>query len=210
MFPLGNPPNYAPARESSVAYVAKARGVSPFEVAYDMMLEDDGRAMLFAPNSGYGHYSLDGCRELMENPLSVVGVSDGGAHMASICDSSFSTFLLTYWGRDRGNDRLDLPWLIKRATHDTAELVGLNDRGVIAPGYKADINVIDFDRLKLERPYMVHDLPVGGKRLLQRAKGYVATIVSGVPVYRDGEATGALPGKPGLVNAQADRSLVHA
>ncbi len=195
MFPLGNPPNYAPARESSVAYVAKARGVSPFEVAYDMMLEDDGRAMLFAPNSGYGHYSLDGCRELMENPLSVVGVSDGGAHMASICDSSFSTFLLTYWGRDRGNDRLDLPWLIKRATHDTAELVGLNDRGVIAPGYKADINVIDFEHLKLERPYMVHDLPVGGKRLLQRAKGYVATIVSGVPVYRDGEATGALPGK---------------
>lgn len=195
MFPLGDPPNYAPPRESAVGYRARAEGRSPFEVAYDMMLEDDGHAMLFSPNSGYGHFSLDGCRELMENPLSVVGVSDGGAHAASICDSSFSAFLLSYWGRDRGNDRLDLSWLVKRATGDTAALVGLNDRGVIAPGYKADLNVIDFDRLKLERPYMVHDLPKGGKRLMQRAQGFVATIVSGQTVYRNGEATGELPGR---------------
>jgi N-acyl-D-aspartate/D-glutamate deacylase len=195
MFPLGDPPNYAPPRESGVGYRARAEGRSPFEVAYDLMLEDDGHAMLFSPNSGYGYFSLDGCRELMENPLSVVGVSDGGAHVASICDSSFSTFLLTYWGRDVGNRRFDLGWLIKRATADTAALVGLNDRGVIAPGYKADINVIDFDNLRLARPYMVHDLPEGGKRLLQKAEGYVATIVSGRPVYRDGEATGELPGR---------------
>lgn len=195
MFPLGDPPNYAPPRESGIGWRARAEGRSPFEVAYDLMLEDDGHAMLFSPNSGYGHFSLDGCRELMENPLSVVGVSDGGAHVASICDSSFSTFLLTYWGRDRGNDRFDLGWLVKRATADTAALVGLNDRGVLAQGYKADINVIDFGRLKLGRPYMVHDLPQGGKRLLQKAAGFAATIVAGTPVYREGEATGALPGR---------------
>jgi N-acyl-D-aspartate/D-glutamate deacylase len=195
MFPLGDPPNYAPLRESGIGFRARAEGRSPFEVAFELMLEDDGRAMLFSPNSGYGYFNLEGCRELMENPLSVVGVSDGGAHVASICDSSFSAFLLSYWGRDRGNDRFDLGWLVKRATADTAALVGLNDRGVIAPGYKADINIIDFNRLKLGRPYMVHDLPQGGKRLLQKAKGFVATIVSGTPVYRDGTPTGELPGR---------------
>ncbi|MQA67132.1 MAG: amidohydrolase family protein [Alphaproteobacteria bacterium] len=195
MFPLGDPPNYAPARESSVGYMARGRELSPFEVAYDVMLADDGCNMLFSPNSGYGHFNLEGCRELMENPRSVVAVSDGGAHVAQICDTSFSTFLLTYWGRDRGNRRLDVSWLIKRMTGDTAALVGLDDRGRIAPGYKADINVIDFDNLRIERPYMVHDLPLGGKRLLQRTRGYVSTIVSGIEVYHDGEATGALPGR---------------
>jgi N-acyl-D-aspartate/D-glutamate deacylase len=132
---------------------------------------------------------------MMESPLSVIGVSDGGAHVSHICDVSFSTFLLTYWGRDRPEGKLDLSWLVKRMTGDTAAIVGLLDRGVVAPGYKADLNVIDLDRLTIERPYMVHDLPCGAKRLLQRARGYVATILSGIPVYRDGEATGALPGR---------------
>lgn len=195
MFPFGNPPDYAPPKERSIAAVARARGVSPFAVVYDYLLEDDGHSMLFAPNSGFGNHSLDGCREMMESPLSVIGVSDGGAHVSHICDVSFSTFLLTYWGRDRPEGKLDLSWLVKRMTGDTAAIVGLLDRGVVAPGYKADLNVIDLDRLTIERPYMMHDLPCGAKRLLQRARGYVATILSGVPVYRDGEATGALPGR---------------
>lgn len=195
MFPFGNPPDYTPPKERSIAAIAKVRGISPFAVVYDYLLEDDGRSMLFAPNSGFGNHSLDGCREMMESPLSVIGVSDGGAHVSHICDVSFSTFLLTYWGRDRPEGKLDLSWLVKRMTGDTAAIVGLLDRGIIAPGYKADLNVIDLDRLTIERPYMVHDLPCGAKRLLQRARGYVATIVSGMPVYREGEATGALPGR---------------
>lgn len=195
MFPFGDPPNYSPRREDSAAAVAEARGVSPFEVAYDWLLEDDGHAMLFAPNSGFGNYSLDGCRDIMENPLAVVAVADGGAHVAHISDTSFSTFLLTYWGRDRREGTLDVSWLVRRMTGDTADVVGLADRGRIGPGYKADINVIDMDRLQIGRPYMVHDLPKGGKRLLQKARGYTATVVSGVPVYREGEATGALPGR---------------
>lgn len=195
MFPFGDPPNYAPSPESSIAALAKKQNRSPFEIVYDYLIEDDGHAILFAPNSGFGNHSLDGCREIMENPLSVIGVSDGGAHVSHICDTSFSTFLLTYWGRDRAQGKLDLSWLVKRMTGDTAAIVGLHDRGIIAPGYKADINVIDLDRLRIERPYMIHDLPQGAKRLLQRARGYVATILSGVAVYREGEATGALPGK---------------
>ncbi|MHA1109142.1 MAG: N-acyl-D-amino-acid deacylase family protein, partial [Alphaproteobacteria bacterium] len=195
MFPLGDPPNYAPSREDSVEARAEAQGISPFEVVYDLLLEDDGHNMLFAPATGYGNYNLDGVRELMENPHSVVALSDGGAHVAHISDISFSTFLLTYWGRDRPEGKLDVSWLVKQMTGDTAAIVGLHDRGIIAPGYKADINVIDHDRLRIGRPYMVHDLPQGAKRLMQRAEGYVATIVSGQPVYREGEPTGALPGR---------------
>jgi N-acyl-D-aspartate/D-glutamate deacylase len=131
----------------------------------------------------------------MQSPNAVVALADGGAHVEHIADSSYSTYLLTYWGRDRPEGALDVSWLIRRMTGDSAAKVGLLDRGVIAPGYKADINVIDLDRLQIGRPYMVRDLPMGAKRLLQRAEGYVATIVSGAPVYREGEATGALPGK---------------
>ena len=195
MFPLGDPPNYAPGRERSVAGMAEAQGRTPFEVAYDLLVEDDGHNMLFAPATGLAGYSLDGIQELMEHPQTVVALSDGGAHVAHIVDVSFSTYLLTYWGRDRPGGALDLSWLVKKMTGDTAAIVGLHDRGVIAPGLKADINVIDMDRLSIKRPYMVHDLPMGAKRLLQKSEGYVATIVSGVPVYREGEPTGALPGR---------------
>ncbi len=195
MFPLGDPPNYAPPRESAVAAIAAAEGRTTFEVVYDLLLEDDGRNMLFAPATGFANYSLDGVQELMEHPRTVVALSDGGAHVSHICDISFSTYLLTYWGRDRPEGPLDTSWLVKRMTGDAADVVGLHDRGVLAPGFKADINVIDLDRLRIERPYMVHDLPMGAKRLMQRARGYVATIVSGVPVYREGEHTGALPGR---------------
>jgi N-acyl-D-aspartate/D-glutamate deacylase len=195
MFPLGDPPNYTPARADSVAAMAKAQRRGPFDVVYDLLLQDDGQAMLFAPSNNYADYTLNACRELMESPNAVVALADGGAHVEHIADASYSTYLLTYWGRDRPEGALDVSWLIKRMTGDPAAKVGLLDRGVIAPGYKADINVIDLDRLRIGRPYMVRDLPMGAKRLLQKAEGYVATIVSGIPVYREGEATGALPGR---------------
>lgn len=194
MFPFGDPPNYAPSREDCVAAMAEAQGRSPFEIVYDLLLEDDGHAMLFAPNSGIANYNFNACFELLQNPNTVVGLADGGAHVAHISDTSFPTFLLSYWGRDRPEGALDLGKMVARLTTDPAEVVGLKDRGVLAPGFKADINVIDFDRLQVERPYMVHDLPKGAKRLLQKARGYTATIVAGQPVYREGEATGALPG----------------
>jgi N-acyl-D-aspartate/D-glutamate deacylase len=195
MFDFGDPPNYAPGPEDSFAARAKSEGRDVFEIALDVMLKDDGHNILFAPNSGLINHSVECVREMLENPHTVVAVSDGGAHVAHISDISFSTFLLTYWGRDRPEGALDVGWVLKRMTKDTADAVGLYDRGVIAPGYKADINVIDHDRLTIEKPYMAHDLPMGAKRLLQRATGYVATIVSGEPVYREGDATGELPGK---------------
>ncbi|MDX1483354.1 MAG: amidohydrolase family protein [Alphaproteobacteria bacterium] len=194
MFPFREPPNYAPGRDDSIKAMAEAAGKSPFEIAYDLLLEDDGQAMLFAPNSGIADYTFNACRELLDNPNTVVAVSDGGAHVAHISDTSFPTFVLTYWGRDRPEGALDLGQMVARLTTNPAGLVGLMDRGVLAPGFKADINVIDFDRLTIHRPYMVHDLPHGAKRLLQKADGYVATIVAGQAVYREGEATGALPG----------------
>ncbi len=194
MFPFRDPPNYAPAREDSIAAMAEAQGKSPFEIAYDLLLEDDGHAMLFSPNSGIADYTSNACRELLDNPNTVVAVGDGGAHVAHISDTSFPTYMLTFWGRDRPEGALDLGKMVARLTTDPAEVVGLLDRGVLAPGFKADINVIDMDRLTIHRPYMVHDLPHGAKRLLQKADGYVATIVAGQAVYREGEATGALPG----------------
>ena len=195
IFPFGDPPDYEPAASSSLAAQAVSRGVSAAELAYDLLLEDEGRAFLFAPFANYADYNLDACREMLDDPNTVVGLGDGGAHVSIISDGSFPTYLLTHWGRDRPQGRVDLAWLVKRQTSDTARAVGLLDRGVIAPGMKADLNVIDMAKLGLSAPVMSADLPAGGKRLLQRASGYVATVVSGVPVYRDGQATGALPGR---------------
>ena len=195
IFPFGDPPDYEPAASSSLAAQAVSRGVSAAELAYDLLLEDEGRAFLFAPFANYADYNLDACREMLDDPNTVVGLGDGGAHVSIISDGSFPTYLLTHWGRDRPQGRFDLAWLVKRQTSATARAVGLLDRGVIAPGMKADLNVIDMAKLGLSAPVMSADLPAGGKRLLQRASGYVATVVSGVPVYRDGQATGALPGR---------------
>ena len=195
IFPFGDPPDYEPAASSSLTAQAASRGVSAAELAYDLLLEDEGRAFLFAPFANYADYNLDACREMLSDPNTVVGLGDGGAHVSIISDGSFPTCLLTHWGRDRPQGRFDLAWLVKRQTSDTARAVGLLDRGVIAPGMKADLNVIDMAKLGLSAPVMSADLPAGGKRLLQRASGYVATVVSGVPVYRDGQATGALPGR---------------
>ncbi len=195
VFPLGDPPDYEPPRESAIAAIAAREGRDPQEVAYDYLLRDEGRAFLFLPFANYTEFTLDPCGEMIAHPDCVMGLGDGGAHVGIICDASYPTYLLTHWGRDRAKGRFDIPYLVKRQTQDTARAVGLMDRGVIAPGKKADINVIDFNRLGIAAPEMAFDLPAGGKRLLQRATGYAATIVSGAVTYRNGEATGALPGK---------------
>jgi len=195
IFRLGSTPEYEPPREDSIAAIAAREGRPADDVAYDLLIAEDGRNFLFAPLSNYAHGNLDACGEMIADPNTIMGLGDGGAHVGLIADASFPTYLLMHWGRDRSRGRFDVSWLVKRQTRDTADAVGLHDRGTVAPGYKADLNVIDFDALALDLPFMAFDLPAGGKRLLQKARGYTATIVSGVTVYRDGEPTGALPGR---------------
>jgi N-acyl-D-aspartate/D-glutamate deacylase len=195
LYAFGDPPDYEPPPEMAVTAIAQQRGQTPAETAYDMLLADSGRAFLFAPFANYAHGHLDACHDMLAHPHTVPSLGDGGAHVSVISDGSFPTYLLSHWGRDRAHGRFDLGWLVKRQTADTARTVGLLDRGLVASGYRADLNVIDMDRLQVHAPVMADDLPAGGRRLLQRASGYVATIVAGVPTYRDGEATGALPGQ---------------
>ena len=195
IFPLGDPPDYEPPRERAIVNLAKARDRSAAEVAYDLLLEGEGRAFLFMPFANYMDYNLDCCGEMIAHRDCLMGLGDGGAHVGLISDGSYPTYLLAHWGRDRKHGRFDLSYLVRRQTMDTARAVGLYDRGVIAPGMKADFNVVDFDALRVEAPRMAFDLPAGGKRLLQGARGYVATVVSGEITYRNGKPTGALPGK---------------
>ena len=195
MFALGENPNYEPDMANSIAAIAERAGRAPAEVALDAMLENDGTAMLWVPFSNYGQGNLDGTRELLTHPYTVPALSDGGAHVGTICDGSFPTTLLQHWGRDRVGERIDLEFLIQRQCRDTARLVGLDDRGVVAPGYRADLNVIDFDRLRVHQPELLYDLPAGGRRVVQRADGYAHTIVAGVETYAEGVATGELPGR---------------
>jgi N-acyl-D-aspartate/D-glutamate deacylase len=195
MFLLGDPPQYEPTRDHSVAAMAAERGVTPLEMAYDLLLERDGHEMLYAPETNFSHGTLDTTLEMLRHPGTLVGLGDGGAHYGCICDASFSTHLLSYWARDRKRERVPLPFAVHALTQRNAEAVGLRDRGALFPGAKADINVIDFDRLQLKPPRVVRDLPAKGRRLVQEAVGYVATLVNGIPVYRDGEATGELPGQ---------------
>jgi N-acyl-D-aspartate/D-glutamate deacylase len=197
MFRLGDPPDYEPSPDDSIAAEAARAGREPDEYAYDVLLEDSGRQLLYFPLLNYMEGDLEAVREMLSHDHTVPGLSDGGAHVGTICDASFPTTLMTYWGRDRtrGSGGLPLASLVKAQTRDTAMAVGLSDRGLIAPGMKADLNVIDFEGLSLHRPTMAFDLPAGGKRLLQTASGYLHTFVSGVEVYADGEATGELPGR---------------
>jgi N-acyl-D-amino-acid deacylase len=194
MFPLGEPPNYEPTPDMSVAAIATREGRPEEEVLYDLLLRHDGRELLLFTLGGYSHGSLDDMREMLLDPNSVMGLSDGGAHCGAICDASAPTYMLSHWARDRA-DGLPLPWVVKKMTRDTARLYGLHDRGVIAPGFKADLNVVDMEHLNLRLPEMVHDLPGGARRLIQRADGWKATINSGEVTLEDGVHTEARPGR---------------
>lgn len=194
-FALGDPPDYEPSPDKSIAEQARRAGRTPQEIAYDALLERDGRGIIYMPLA-YKNYSFDGILPQLTDPATVLSLSDGGAHCGVICDASMPTYLLTHWVRDRSRGaRIPLELAIKRQTADTAALYGLSDRGRLAPGLKADLNLIEFDRLQLHPPEMVFDLPANGRRFIQRADGYKHTIVSGEVTFTDGKPTGAMPGK---------------
>jgi N-acyl-D-aspartate/D-glutamate deacylase len=193
MFRFGNPPNYLPRREDSLAAIAAREGRRPEEVAYDALLEDEGEAFIYTPLGNYAYYDLSMSETSLADRNTIMGLGDGGAHVAFILDAGYPTWLLTYWGKER--NRWPVEELVRRLTSDTAHAAGLHDRGIVAPGMKADLNVIDYDRLACGKPYVTRDLPAGGKRLLQQVHGYEATILSGAVTFREGEATGTLPGR---------------
>jgi len=194
IYPLGDPPDYEPPPDDSIAARAAAGGRSPWEVLYDHLLEDGGRQLCNAPVLNYSDGNLDAAREMLVHPTTVFGLGDGGAHAGQTCDASTTTFMLSYWARDRRRGRLPLEEAVRKVTSATADLFGLEDRGRLVPGAKGDVNVIDFEHLGLRRPELVADLPGGARRLVQRATGYVATINGGVITMAEGEDTGARPG----------------
>lgn len=201
LFPLDDPPDYAPPREMSMAGQARAKGRTPQEIAYDRLLETDGKGLFLAALGNYENARLDSAHEMLSHPHCIPGLGDGGAHYGAICDASYSTYLLTQFVRgDSGDLRFGLAEAVHMLSHKAAKAIGLEDRGLIKLGAKADINVIDLDNLKLHLPEVVHDLPAGGQRLHQRASGYDATIVSGEIIRRHDESTGARPGQ--LVRGQ--------
>ena len=195
-FILGNPPDYEPGPERSLAGVAAATGRTPLEVAYDEMARDEGQGLLYIPILNYATGDLDHVREMMLHPQGLLGLADGGAHTGTICDASMPTFMLTHWTRDRTRgERLPLEYVVQKQTRDTARLYGMADRGTVEPGALADLNLIDYDALTLGAPYVTNDLPAGGRRLLQKASGYVATLKAGTVTFEHGEPTGELPGR---------------
>ena len=196
VFVIGDPPDYEPAPEQSVAAIAAREGRAEEDVMYDLLLGDEGRVLLMHALLGYSYGNLDDMREMILDPNAALGLSDGGAHVGAICDASIPTFMLTHWTRDRSRgERLPLELVVQKQSRDTAWLYGLRDRGVVAPGFRADLNLIDYDRLRLHRPELVHDLPGGARRLVQRADGYVATFVAGEQTWSEGDDTGARPGR---------------
>jgi N-acyl-D-aspartate/D-glutamate deacylase len=200
-FIMGNPPDYEPGPEKSVAAIAEREGRSPEEVAYDYMLEDG--QYLYFPVVNYVTGDHEPIREMLNDPACLLGLSDGGAHCTSIIDAGLPSYMLAHWGRDRSRGpRLPLPHLVKRQTAETADFFGLHDRGRLSPGLRADVNLIDFDALRLHKPELVHDMPANGRRFIQRVDGYEATLVAGTPIFERGAHTGALPGR--LVRAGQD------
>jgi|TARA_B110000914_G_scaffold73516_1_gene64470 N-acyl-D-aspartate/D-glutamate deacylase len=196
MFRLGEPANYEPDPESSVLSESKRLNLTPQEIAYDMLLEKEGRALIYHPLFNYEFGNLDHVETMLKHPYTIAGLGDAGAHCGAISDASFPTTLIQHWGRDRNRgQKFPLEALIKMQTYDTSQLLGIKDRGVLVEGLKADINVIDFDNLTIHEPEIVNDLPAGGRRLVQKASGYSYTIVSGEVAFKDGEATGKLNGQ---------------
>ena len=195
MFVLGDPPNYTPPAAERLDARAAALGITPLELAYDLLVSGDGRTILFHPGANYTDCSDANMASMLRHENTVMALGDGGAHYGLICDASYPTHALTYWTRDRKGERWPLAWTVHQLTDVPARTVGLGDRGRLAAGYKADINLIDLEGLRVAAPHPVHNLPGGGRRLEQKAEGYRATIVSGEVTYRDGAFTGALPGR---------------
>jgi N-acyl-D-aspartate/D-glutamate deacylase len=196
MYPLADPPDYEPTPEHSVAGRAASAGVAPSELLYDLLLEDDGRRLLYIPLMNYARGNLDDVHEMMSSPHALFGLSDAGAHCNSISDGSFPTTAIAHWTRDRSRGPLlPLEQVVHHQTQRTAAHVGWLDRGVVAPGLLADLNVLDLDRIALRPPQLVADLPAGGTRLMQRADGYVATVKRGAVTVAEGELTGEHPGR---------------
>ena len=196
IFPLGDPPEYEPLPETSIAFQSNKLGVTPEELAYDMLMESNATAILYRPLSNYAYGNLDAVFDMMQDPHSLIGLGDGGAHVGVLTDASAVTYMLTHWARDRTRGvKLTIPEAIKSLTSDNANAIGLQDRGVLKVGKKADLNIIDFSKLKIKKPEVLYDLPAGGRRMVQRIKGYDATIVSGEVVSKMGVPTEALPGR---------------
>ena len=196
VFPLGENPNYEPLPEESIAGIAKANGRDVMDVMYDMLVANGGKELFYQPLGGYQGFSLDYQKKLLEHPNVLFGLSDGGAHCGVIADAGMPTFIMTHWGRDRTRgDKMSLEFIVKSLTSSTAHAFGMFDRGQLTEGMIADVNIIDFDRLRLHRPEAVFDLPAGGRRLVQRAEGYEITIKSGEVIFNNGQHSGALPGK---------------
>lgn len=195
-FRLGSPIDFEPDVSRGIAAVAANEGRDPFAVALDWLMEEGGKAVLFHTFENYYEGNLEVVRELLTDPATVAGIADGGAHVGFICDASSPSSALAFWTRDRTRgEKIPIEYLVKKQTSDTAGVYGLRDRGVLAPGYKADFNLIDMQRLRVLPPEIVYDLPAGGRRMIQKAEGYRHTFVSGVETMRDGEFTGALPGR---------------
>ncbi len=196
MYVMDDPPQYEPPEDANVETAARLAGQAPQEFVYDFLTEGEGKGVIMFPVTNFATGDLEPVYEVMQDPATIIGLGDGGAHCGQICDASMPTFMITHWTRDRTRGgKFPVEWAVRRLTSETADFFGFKDRGRLQPGLKADVNIIDYDKLLIRRPEVVFDLPAGGRRLVQRAEGYVATLVSGVPVFENGEPTGALPGK---------------